>query len=72
MVNFKVKARTFLVDGDRSYRPGEEITTGQLYDLREYYAVVGCVEVVWAPTPADPVEQPVKAEHKATAKKKGI
>lgn len=43
--NFKVVALRFLVDGDKSYRPNELITSGTLFEEREYYAEVGSVRI---------------------------
>jgi len=41
----KVIAKKYIVDGDKSYRPGDEITEGQIYEQRQYYEALGQLEI---------------------------
>lgn len=42
----KVIAAAFLTEGDWNYRPGSEITQGQLYEQAVYYASIGKVTII--------------------------
>lgn len=41
----RVYAKVYLVEAGKSYRPGDEITDGQLFEQATYYAKIGQVVV---------------------------
>lgn len=49
----QVIAKRYLSEGERNYKPGDEITKGQLFDQAEYYAALRQVEIV-GQSPAQP------------------
>jgi len=49
----RVIAKRYLTEGERNYKPGDEITDGQLFEQAEYYASLKQVEIV-GQSPAQP------------------
>lgn len=42
----KVISKAYLIEGERSYKPGDEITIGQLFDQAVYYQSIGKVMII--------------------------
>lgn len=44
MEKFKYFALKYISDGNKTYIPGDEITSGRVYEEREYYVNIGTLE----------------------------